>query len=260
MNSAGSFTGRVAVVTGASSGIGKSIAGALKAEGAAVHCLSRHPPHKNQKRKGSLFWHTVDVANDTSVAEFSQHFPDKSPGLDFLVHCAGIIRTGGVATTDVHDFDQQWKVNARAPYILTRALIPALIRRKGQIAFMNSSVWTHPRPNLSGYIASKYALKAFADVLRAEVNPLGVRVISLFPGRTATPMQEGIYRKNHPSYEPENLLQPAAIASSLLAAFALPPTAEVTDIFIRPAQQSSRGKDDQGKRDGGSASLRPEWA
>jgi len=238
MTSGASFAGRVAVVTGASSGIGKAVADALDAAGVGVYALSRRPPGNGAdgKRDRAAVWHDVDLTNDARVMEFSQHLSSTGQGLDFLVHCAGLFKTGEVATTDVDQFDQQWMVNVRAPYVLTRALLPLLIRRAGQIAFVNSSVWNNPRAGLSGYMASKYGLKAFADVLRAEVNPQGVRVISLFPGRTATPMQEEIFRKENLHYEPESLLQPEAIATSLLGAFALPPTAEITDIFIRPGK------------------------
>jgi NAD(P)-dependent dehydrogenase (short-subunit alcohol dehydrogenase family) len=232
------FAGRVAVVTGASSGIGKVIANALDAAGVSVHALSRRPPgdRTDGKSDSAAVWHDVDVTNDARVIEFSQHLLSTGRGLDFLVHCAGLFKTGDVATTDVEQFDRQWMVNLRAPYVLTRALLPLLIHQRGQIAFINSSVWNNPLAGLSGYIASKYGLKAFADVLRAEVNPQGVRVISLFPGRTATPMQEEIFRRDNLDYDPESLLQPEAIASSLLGAFALPPTAEITDIFIRPGK------------------------
>ncbi|MBB6304822.1 SDR family oxidoreductase [Rhizobium leucaenae] len=231
------FADRVAVVTGASSGIGKAIANALVAAGVSVHALSRRPIGDGADgNRGGLVWHKVDLAKDAEVIAFSEHLLSKGRELDFLVHCAGLFATGDVATTDVEQFDKQLMLNLRAPYVLTRALLPLLIRRAGQIAFINSSVWNNPRAGLSGYIASKYGLKAFADVLRAEVSPQGVRVVSFFPGRTATPMQEEIFRKENLDYDPESLLQPEAIASSLLDAFALPPSAEITDIFIRPAK------------------------
>ena len=74
-----------------------------------------------------------------------------------------------------------------------------------------------------------------ADALRAELNPDGVRVLSVFPGRTASRMQEAVHRGEGRPYRPEALLQPADVAEAVLAALRLPPTAETTDLHIRPA-------------------------
>ncbi|MGC2391714.1 MAG: hypothetical protein WA621_20145, partial [Candidatus Acidiferrum sp.] len=83
----------------------------------------------------------------------------------------------------------------------------------------------------------KHALKAIADALRAEVNELGVRVISVYPGRTATPQQEKIHELEGRSYHSDRLLQPEDVAQAVLNALAMPRTAEVTDIQIRPMRK-----------------------
>jgi NADP-dependent 3-hydroxy acid dehydrogenase YdfG len=106
---------------------------------------------------------------------------------------------------------------------------------RGQIVFINSSVGlTAKRPDIGQYAATKHALKAIADSLREEVNPKGLRVLTVYLGRTATPMQETISRQEGRAYHPETLLQPEDVASVVLNALMLPPTAEVTDISIRP--------------------------
>jgi NAD(P)-dependent dehydrogenase (short-subunit alcohol dehydrogenase family) len=109
-------------------------------------------------------------------------------GLDALVHAAGVHATRVVADAPLADLDRLWSVNARAPWTLTRTLLPALAARQGSVVFINSSIWSNARGGLGGYAASKYALKAMADALREEVNSQGVRVPSVFPGRTATSM------------------------------------------------------------------------
>jgi NADP-dependent 3-hydroxy acid dehydrogenase YdfG len=80
-------------------------------------------------------------------------------------------------------------------------------------------------------------LKAIADSLRAEVNADGVRVVSLYPGRTATPQQQEIHELENKPYHPERLLQPQDIARAVVDALSLPRTAEVTDINIRAMQK-----------------------
>ena len=126
-------------------------------------------------------------------------------------------------------------VNLRAPWQLTAGLLPRLIAAKGQVVVLNSSIWLNARPGLAGYAASKYALKAMTDALRAEVNGQGARVLSVYPGKTASRMQAEASAAAGTPYDPERLLQPADIAASVLAALALPGTAELTDLHIRPA-------------------------
>jgi len=122
----------------------------------------------------------------------------------------------------------------RGPYLLTQCLLPLLRRRPGQVVFINSSAGLTARANVGQYAATKHALKAVADSLRDEVNRDGVRVLSVFPGRTATPTQEALHRLEGRPYRPERLLQPADVAAVVVHALGLPRTAEVTEIKIRP--------------------------
>lgn len=237
------FAGKVALVTGASAGIGAGLAGALAAAGAEVHALGRNGG------AGGHRWHRVDLADPAAVAGFLDGFaPDR---LDILVHAAGLLTPdaftaehGGVehgrADPDFVDrelagLDRQFQVNLRAPWHLTLGLLPRLVAAKGWVVVLNSSIWGNPRPGLAGYAASKYALRAMTDALRAEVNGAGVRVLSVYPGRTASRMQAEASAAAGKPYAPEWLLQPAEIATSVLAALALPETAEITDLHIRPA-------------------------
>jgi len=84
------------------------------------------------------------------------------------------------------------------------------------------------------YAATKYALNAFADSLRDEVNEYGVRVIGIYPGQTASPMQARLYQTAQKTYVPERLLQPSDVAEVVLSVLNLPISAEVTDIAVRP--------------------------
>jgi short-subunit dehydrogenase len=109
---------------------------------------------------------------------------------------------------------------------------------RGQIVIMNSTAGLEARARVGQYAATKHALKALADSLREEVNSAGIRVLSLYLGRTATAMQEKIFQAEGRSYIPENLLQPEDVAALLVALLRLPRTAEVTDVRIRPAIKS----------------------
>jgi len=126
--------------------------------------------------------------------------------------------------------------------MLTQQLLPLLAAAHGQVVFINSSVGlTAKRPEIGQYAATKHALRAIADCLREEVNSNGIRVLTVYLGRTATPMQEVLHRLEGVPYNPEALLQPEDVASVVVHALMLPRTAEVTDISIRPMRKSQYG-------------------
>ncbi len=110
--------------------------------------------------------------------------------------------------------------------------------RRGQIVFVNSSAGLVARANVGQYAASKHALKAVTDSLREEVNGRGLRVLSLYLGRTATPMQAAVHKMEKRNYRPERYLQPEDVAAMVLCALQLPRSAEVTDISMRPMLKS----------------------
>jgi short-subunit dehydrogenase len=118
--------------------------------------------------------------------------------------------------------------------MLTQALLPLLKARQGQIVFINSTVGLRAGANVGQYAATKHGLKALADSLRDEVNADGVRVLSVFLGRTATPMQAAIHEMEGRVYHPEFLMQPEDVAAVVINALSLPRTAEMTDIHVRP--------------------------
>lgn len=109
---------------------------------------------------------------------------------------------------------------------------------RGQIVFVNSSAGLAAPENLSQYASTKHALKAIADSLRKEVNQDGIRVLSVYLGRTATLLQERVHEMEHKTYRPENLMQADDVAIVIINALSLPLTAEVTDIQMRSLKRS----------------------
>src|SRR5262249_45306920 len=104
---------------------------------------------------------------------------------------------------------------------------------------MNSSAGlSAKRPDIGQYSATKHALKAVAESLREEVNPMGIRVLNVYLGRAATPMQKSLHEREGKLYDPDRLLQSEDVASIVIHALQLPSTAEVTDISIRPMIKS----------------------
>lgn len=159
--------------------------------------------------------------------------------VDLLVHAAGIMEHGPVEDLPIELLDAHYRSNIRLPYRVTQSLLPLLRKGPGQIVFVNSSiVFGGPRADVSRYAAFQHAVRAFADTLRQEVNADGIRVLSVYPGRTATTRQARLFAKEGKPYRPEQLLQPEDIATMVTCALGLPRTAEVTDISLRPMLKS----------------------
>jgi NAD(P)-dependent dehydrogenase (short-subunit alcohol dehydrogenase family) len=141
-------------------------------------------------------------------------------------------------STERNTFADQIAANLLGPYVLIRRLLPLLVKAQGMIVFMNSTQGLRASAGVGQYAATKHALKAVADSLRDEVNPAGVRVMSIFPGRTATEMQRAVFAVEGGPYRPERLIQPDDVAALVLSLLQLPRTSEVTDITLRPMQKA----------------------
>jgi NADP-dependent 3-hydroxy acid dehydrogenase YdfG len=237
---------RVAVVTGASSGIGRAIALQLVVDGATVLAIGRDESRlaslaKEVDGPGSLLAERLDLTDDTAREAFAAMFLSEHGRLDHLVHSAGSYVSAPVAESSVADFDAQYVANVRAPFALTRALLPALHAaartRSADIIVINSSQGVRATGGTSQFAATQHAMRAVADSLRDEVNAYGIRVCSIHLGRTATPRQEAIYALEGRVYRPELLVQPEDVAEVVVAVLALSPTAEVTEVHLRPAKK-----------------------
>jgi NAD(P)-dependent dehydrogenase (short-subunit alcohol dehydrogenase family) len=236
--------GCIAVVTGASSGIGRAVSIALAREGAHLCAVGRNRVALAETAAAARQFSQVrdfqiDLTLEESFKPLLAHLADAGK-LDILIHCAGVIHRNLMDGSRIEDFDLQYATNVRAPYLLTQRLLPLLTAARGQIVFINSSAGlTAKRPEVGQYAATKHALRAIADTLREELNPKGVRVLSVYLGRTATPMQEALFHEEGKAYHPETLLQPEDVASVIVNALTLARTAEVTEISIRPMQKST---------------------
>jgi len=240
----GALSGQIAVVTGAGSGIGQAMAWALASQGATV-CLVGRTRRKLEATAASLAAGAppaavlpTDLASDEQMDGLKAELERRFGRLDVLVLCAGEIAHGSVESSTVETFDRLYRANVRANFRLIQGLLPLLKKGPGQVVVVNSSVGLSSRPNAGQFSATQHALKAVTDALRSEVNDHGIRVLSVYPGRVATPRMATMYQKDGKEYKPELLLQPADLASVVLTVVTLPRTAEVTDISIRPALKS----------------------
>jgi short-subunit dehydrogenase len=234
---------RVAVVTGASSGVGQAIARGLMAEGMSLRLVGRDRGRLDaiaaslQDPDGRPRCYMADLSRDEEIQELGERLLRDCSTLDVLVHSAGAISLGRMEDAPVAKFDHQYRVNVRAPYLLTQRLLALLRSSRGQVVFINSTAGLIAKAGVGQYAATKHALKAVADSVRDEVNDAGVRVLSVFLGRTATPMQAAVHGMEGRAYHPEDLVQPDDVAAVVMQALRLPRTAEVTEISIRPLKK-----------------------
>jgi NADP-dependent 3-hydroxy acid dehydrogenase YdfG len=229
--------GFVALVTGASGGIGSSIASELLHAGAEVLLLGRSLARLQTAFPAPTPGKGVFVIADLTNAEAIKEVWSTVTAcgrLDALILSSGIYER----SSDAEMFRHQLAANVSGPYALIQTLLPILLQSNGQIVFINSSQALRASATVGQYAATMHALKAIADSLRDEVNGQGIRVSTLYLGRTAGERQRRIFEYEGRPYPPDKLLQPADIARSVRFLLEMPRTAEVTDLMIRPMQKT----------------------
>lgn len=238
---------KIVVVTGASSGIGREIALSLASQGATLVLVGRRIARLREVaalcagRGAVANCYKADLLSPADIRSLGRQVIRDWGDIDILIHSAGIIRRGEISDARIEDFDTQYHCNVRAPFQLTQIFLPGLKRNRGQIVFINSTCGLVATGGVAQYAATKHALKALADSIRDEVNSLGIRVVSFYLGRTATPMQARLHRLEKKLYHPDDLIQPEQVSSAVVSTLLMGREAEVMDIRIRPSKKPHSG-------------------
>ncbi|GHG61483.1 SDR family oxidoreductase [Amycolatopsis acidiphila] len=224
----------LALVTGASRGIGAAVARALSPThrlllgGRDADALGKVA----EELRDAQAWPADlgDLASlGTAVAGIDR--------LDVLVHSAGVAELGTIEQSDSASWRRNYEINVLAVVELTRLLLPALRAAGGHVVVINSGSGMNTKAAWGAYSASKFAARAFADTLRLEEEPNGLRVTSVFPGRTATEMQEAVTAAEGIPYSPDDYLSPDSVAAAVLGAVSATPDAHPTDVIVRPRRR-----------------------
>ena len=218
----------VALITGAGGGIGSAIAAAL----APTHTLmlaGRPSPRLDAvaERLGATTW-PLDLADGDGI-EAATEIVDE---LDVLVHNAGVMLPGSVGESAVEEWRATFEVNVFGAVALTVALLPALRQARGHVVFINSGAGQRVSPNMASYSASKFALRAFADSLRADEPAL--RVTTIYPGRVDTDMQRDLVAYEGGDYDAARFLRPDSVAQVVAGAIHATPEAHLQEVVVRP--------------------------
>lgn len=235
---------KVAIITGASGGIGRSISLRLAREGVHLVLIGRDESKlKNICREGRK----KNIIAEYLISDFNQEFEVQEvikriktsfPVINILAYCAGIFKFDTIKEYTYPGVQELFNVGVIAPYILTKYLLPLFEAKAGYIFFINSTAGLISKAKTGIYSATKFALRAIADSIRQEANENGIRVMSIYLGRTSTPMQQKIIEQENRNLNLELLIQPDEIADIIVKNMIIMKSAEITEIMLRPIQKS----------------------
>lgn len=242
----GPVAGKVALVTGASSGIGEAAADALAGAGARVVVAARRTERLRELvgRIEAGGGEAVALSGDVTDEQFATGLVEDTVGrfgrLDILVNAAGVIQGGGVVDADTSQWRQVIDINLVATLYTCKAAIAAMkSQQSGDIINVSSTSGRRATGAFGAYATSKFGVTALTEGLRQEVGGLGIRVCALEPGATTTEVAEGItdptvreaMRKH---VTKDGAMKPEDVAAAILFVVSLPPRANVSELLIRP--------------------------
>ena len=241
------WAGKVALVTGASSGIGAAVATDLAAAGLkVVACARRVERLEPLRAHGEVLPLAVDLRDEGSIAELFAQVRATWGGVDVLVNNAGLGHQAPLTSGETAAWREMLEVNVLALCVCTREAV-ADMRRRGDVGhvFHVSSMSAHRVAKGGGvYSASKYAVRALTEGLRQELRELesGVRVTAISPGFVETGFHTVYYgdaEQARQTYSQYKVLDPADVAGAVHYALAAPPHVQVHDLLMRPTEQPS---------------------
>jgi NADP-dependent 3-hydroxy acid dehydrogenase YdfG len=227
----------VVLITGASQGIGAAIATlfAQEVRGVRLALVARNDRNlravsrRCQKLGAETEVFLCDVSDESAVATMARAVKKRFVSVDVLINNAGKFAGASFSKITVDAFDELISSNLRSAFLVTRAFVPEMIRRKrGDVFFMSSIAGRQAYPNGVGYCAAKFGVSGLAEVLRAETKAAGVRVCCVYPGAAWTPSWHGSGVK-------EDRIMPAEdVARAFLDVFLMSRRTVVEEIVLRP--------------------------
>ena len=225
------LTGKVAIVTGASKGIGRATVEALLARGAAVAGWARTAPEGLAHDRFQFF--ACDVQDEHSITEaLTNTLREFGPEIHVLVNNAGLGIMGEVDGFKTEDWKTMFDTNVLGTFLCTRAVLPQMKQQKqGHIVNVASLAGTAGTAGMAGYCATKFAVRGFSDALFKELRPAGIRVTCVMPGSVETH-----FNGNEPGAEPDpHKMTAESVADAIVHAIEAPDTMMVSEIQLRPA-------------------------
>ena len=228
---------RVAVVVGASSGVGRATAAALAAEGARVHALARRVDLIERTER--IVPRRLDATDEPAVAAFFAELGE----LDVVVYAAGTnVKNRPLAELDGAAWREMVETNLSGAVHVLRVALPALRRRRGQTVLIASVSGRWPDGSGPGYQATKAGVRALAHGLAFEEHQNGVRVCAILPGAIDTPLIDKRPVAPAPGVRAK-MLRAEDVAAACVFVVTLPPRAYVPELVILPTELQAIGRD-----------------
>ena len=196
------FDGKVAIVTGATSGIGMATAFRFAEQGGRVAAVGRNKEILSKVQRANIRTYAVDLTNEKETSTFARRALEDFGGVDILVNAAGIIANGTIENTSLADYDLMMNINVRSVLQLTQLVLPSIIERKGNIVNVSSVTGLRAFPNVFAYCVSKAAVDQFTRCAALELAPKSVRVNAVNPGvvRTNLHLNSGMNEDNYAAF------------------------------------------------------------
>jgi NAD(P)-dependent dehydrogenase (short-subunit alcohol dehydrogenase family) len=232
---------RVALVTGAARGLGAATIEALAAAGYAVAGLDQDPAVARLSREHEqAIGFACDLADAAAVERTVATILDHFDRIDAAVNCAGIDHTYWLEELTVAQFDQVIAVNLRGPFLIAKAVWPAMRRQGGgHIVNVASTAAVRAWSGASAYHASKFGLLGFGRGLGAEGRRDGIRVTTVIPGGMRTGFFDRFVEQGIPLPDPATLQDPADVARAIVFALGMPPGSVVQELVVTPPHEPS---------------------
>ena len=243
------LAGKVAFVTGASSGIGEATAVALAEEGARIAVLARRADHLEQVVKrikdagGAAISIVADATNEAELRAAIRQAKEAFGRIDILVNNAGVMLLGNIEGTDTGEWRQMFDINVLAVMLACHEILPIMkAQGGGHIVNISSVAGRQVKAGYSGYNASKWAVGAFSESLRQEVTRQHIRVTVIEPGMVATELRQHITdpEVRKAQQEAERRIMPLRaedIAAAIVFAVTQPDHVSISELLIRPTEQ-----------------------
>jgi NADP-dependent 3-hydroxy acid dehydrogenase YdfG len=241
-----SLSGKVALVTGASSGIGEATAISLAAAGATVALSARRADRlsglvaKIEAAGGKALALAGDMAVEAEALKAVEDTVAKLGSIDILINSAGVMQAGNVETADLDEYRRVFDINLFATLYTCRAAVPHMLKQGGgDIVTISSLAGRKGGPMTNAYSASKHAVNSMTDAMRQELGDRNIRVSILMPGATATEVGDSIsdpgWRKAIQAHvSKDGAVQPSDIGDTIAFMLSLPRNVNISEISVRP--------------------------
>jgi len=245
------LSGKVALVTGASSGIGAAVSAALAGSGATVVACARRAARlaalveRIAAQGGRALALPGDMTVEAEAASVVDRTVEAFGSIDILVNSAGIMQAGGIENADIDEYRRVFDSNLFAALYTCRAAVPHMLRQGGgDIVNVSSLAARKGGPRTNAYAASKHAVNSMTDAMRQELGDRNIRVSILMPGATETEVGEGI---SDPEWRgairahvsKPGAVQPSEIAQTIVFMLSMPRHVNISEICVRPTGDTS---------------------